>query len=70
MRAIDPKHPFYAAAWRRYFIVLTCFIFAGLELYLGSPLWALLFGATGIYSFRVLIVRFGRTTTTDDNKDR
>lgn len=68
MRAIDPEHPFYAAAWRRYAIVSTCFIFAGLELYLGSPLWALLFGATGIYSFWVLIVTFGRAVRHNDKQ--
>jgi hypothetical protein len=58
---IDPSHPFYAVAWRRYVIVLTCFIWAGIELYLGSPLWAMLFGAAGVYSFWMLIFTFGKT---------
>ncbi|MGL4406254.1 MAG: hypothetical protein ACRCT6_10870 [Notoacmeibacter sp.] len=59
---IDPAHPFYAAAWRRYAIVASCFIWAGIELYLGSPLWAMLFGAAGGYTFWVLIFKFGNAS--------
>lgn len=58
MTIIDPTHPFYAVAWRRYAIVASCLIWAGVELYLGSPFWAMLFGAAGSYAFWVLIYTF------------
>jgi hypothetical protein len=57
---IDPAHPFYAVVWRRYVIVGLCIIWAGVELYLGSPLWAMLFGAAGAYAFWMLIFTFGK----------
>ena len=57
---IDPAHPFYSVAWRRYAIVASCLIWAGVELYLGSPLWAMLFGAAGGYAFWMLIFTFGK----------
>ncbi len=60
IKGIDPEHPFYAAAWRRYAIVASCFIWAGIELYLGSPMWAMLFGAAGAYAFWILIFTFGK----------
>ena len=58
VKGIDQKHPFYAAPWRRYAITASCFIWAGIELYLGSPLWAMLFGAAGAYCFWMLIFTF------------
>ncbi len=61
MKLIDPDHPFYAVVWRRYAIVATCVIWAGVELYLGSPPWAMLFAAAGAYSFWVLIFTFGKS---------
>ena len=58
IKGIDPEHPFYAVAWRRYAIVASCFIWAGFELYLGSPMWAMLFGAAGVYAFWMLIFTY------------
>jgi hypothetical protein len=60
MKLIDPDHWFFAAAWRRYAVTASCFIWAGIEAYLGGPLWAVLFGAAGVYSFWVLIATFGK----------
>ena len=60
MKAIDPDHPFFAVAWRRYAVVASCFVWSGVELFLGSPLWAMLFGAAGAYSFWMLIFTFGK----------
>jgi hypothetical protein len=60
MMGIDPSHPFYAVAWRRYAIVSVCLIWSGIELYFGNPFWAILSGAVGTYAFWVLIFTFGK----------
>ena len=49
MRLIDPHHPFYRPAWRRYMIVTAPFIWAGVEWNIGYTTWAYLFAAIGGY---------------------
>ncbi len=49
MRLIDPSHPFFRPAWRRYVIVALPFIWAGVELSYGSEVWAYLSAAIGGY---------------------
>ncbi|XOY55183.1 MAG: hypothetical protein ACMUJK_10345 [Rhodobacterales bacterium] len=49
MRLIDPHHPFYRPAWRRYLIVAAPFIWAGVEWNSGNTTWAYLFAAIGGY---------------------
>lgn len=58
MQILDPKHPFFALKWRRWATSLFPLLMAGVELYSGSPGWAMLFGAAGLYAFYRLILTF------------
>ena len=49
MRLIDPSHPFFKPAWRRYLIVAAPFARAGVEWRHGNAIWAYLFAAIGGY---------------------
>ena len=49
MRLIDPGHPFFKPAWRRYVIVIAPFLWAAVEWTAGNQLWAYLFAAIGGY---------------------
>ena len=46
---VDPNAPFFRPLWLRVVCVVLPLIWAGVELYTGSPFWALLSGAAGIY---------------------
>lgn len=60
MRLIDPDHPFFRPAWRRYATVLLPFLWAGVEQQAGNGLWALLFAAIGGYLAWHLLYARGR----------
>ncbi|NVO25755.1 DUF3329 domain-containing protein [Donghicola mangrovi] len=47
---IDPDDPFFAPLWRRVVIVGLCLGWAVFEAVTGSPGWALMFGAAGLYA--------------------
>jgi len=47
MRLLDPSHPVFKAAWRRYVIVAAPFVWAGVEITYGSAIWAYLCAAIG-----------------------
>lgn len=49
MRLIDPSHPVFRTAWRRYLIVAVPFLWAGVEITYGSAIWAYLSAAIGGY---------------------
>lgn len=49
MRLIDPAHPFYRSKWRRYALVAVPFLWAGVELSFGNPIWGYLSAAIGGY---------------------
>ena len=49
MRLIDPAHPFFRAAWRRYLVVAVPFLWAGVEWNMGSMIWGWLCAAIGGY---------------------
>ncbi|MFN7002094.1 MAG: hypothetical protein ACK4NW_01540 [Roseinatronobacter sp.] len=49
MRLIDPAHPFYRVAWRRYLLVALPFTWAGVEWTIGSMIFAFLSAAIGGY---------------------
>ncbi len=54
---LDPDHPFFKPVWRRWLTALVPLAWALVEISTGNPLWAVLFGAVGIYAFWVLIVK-------------
>lgn len=54
----DFNHPFFRPLWLRVAIVAVCICWAAFELVLGSPGWALLFGALGLFSGYRLFVTF------------
>lgn len=58
MKLIDPTHPFYKPAWRRYVIVIVCFAWAGVEMSQGHTFWAYLFAGVGGYVAYHLIFAF------------
>lgn len=56
LKIIDPDDPFFAPVWRRWATVCFALFWAGVELFvLGSPGWAVLFGAAAAFAFYVLI---------------
>jgi hypothetical protein len=56
-RFLDPDHPFFRPAWRRWATAILPLAWAAFELVSGSPGWAILFGAVGAYAFWILIVK-------------
>ncbi len=54
---VDPNAPFFRPLWVRILCVILPLIWAGVELYNGSPVWAILFGAAGIYLAVELFIR-------------
>jgi hypothetical protein len=57
MKIIDPDHPFFAPLWRRWATVLFALFWGAVELSMGSPAWAVLFGAAGAYAYYMLIFK-------------
>jgi hypothetical protein len=57
IRILDADHPMFRRAWVRWATTLLPLAWAGFELWNGSPGWALLFGAAGVYAGYVLLVR-------------
>ncbi|WP_323717799.1 hypothetical protein [Paracoccus aminovorans] len=53
---VDPRHPFFRRLWVLVLCVLLPLAWAGVELAAGSPLWALLFAAAGLYLAVTLLV--------------
>ena len=64
MRLIDPSHPFFRPAWRRYLTTIAPFAWAFFEYANGNALWAYLFAAIGGYLGWNLIVKWS-----PDDKD-
>jgi hypothetical protein len=58
MKLLDPSHPFFIPAWRRYAVTGSCFAWALVELATGGTGWAVLFAALGAYSGWKLIWTF------------
>lgn len=48
-KLIDVQIPFFIPLWRRVAVVILCLGWAVVELVAGSPFWAVLFGALGVY---------------------
>ncbi|CAM3389670.1 hypothetical protein PANO111632_17305 [Paracoccus nototheniae] len=56
MKLVDPEAPFFRPLWVRVLCVVMPLIWAGVELWNGSPAWAMLFGAAGVYLAVVLFL--------------
>ena len=57
VKFLDPDHPFFRPAWRRWATCLVPLAWAGFELWGGNPGWAMLFAAAGLWAGWVLIVK-------------
>lgn len=60
---IDPNHPFYEPFWRRVAIPAVCFVWAGIELYSGAVMWAVISGGLGAFAAYKLLVERRPTPT-------
>ena len=47
--AFDVQHPWFKPLWLRVAIVVFTFCWTGFELWNGNTLWAVFFGACGVY---------------------
>lgn len=67
------RHPFFIPVWRRIATVGVCFGWMVVEFWIGSPGWAVLFGATGVVAAYGLFVGFDpdeiRAKSEKDNKN-
>lgn len=54
----DLNHPFFKPLWIRVVIVALCLGWALFEVAGGAPLWAIMFGAIGLYSAYRFFVTF------------
>lgn len=54
---LDPDHPMFRNPVVRWITMLAPSGWAGFELWLGNPMWAILFGAAGGYAFWKLILQ-------------
>jgi hypothetical protein len=68
MRILDPAHPFFRPLWVRVAVVGLALGWAVVELVFGSPGWAMLFAAAGLYALWEF-VRHGREPGAPDGKD-
>jgi hypothetical protein len=55
MRFLDPAHPFFRPVWVRVVVVGVALLWAVVELIFGSPGWAMLFAAAGLYALWVFV---------------
>ena len=61
----DLRHPFFNPAWRRVLTVVLALGWALVELLTGSPGWAMMFGAVGLWAGYVLLLTW---TPVDDER--
>lgn len=57
-KLFDVQHPFFIPLWRRVAVVALTLGWALFELTAGSPVWAMLFGAAGIYCAHQFFIAF------------
>lgn len=55
MKLLDPDHPFFRPVWVRVAVVGLALLWAVVELVFGSPGWAMLFAAAGLYALWVFV---------------
>jgi hypothetical protein len=56
MKYLDPDHPFFRPVWRRWATALFPGAWALIELWNGSPGWAVVFAAASAWAFWALIL--------------
>ena len=52
---LDANHPFFAPVWRRWVAAIFPILWGAVELYMGSPGWALIFAGAGAWAYWELI---------------
>ena len=57
-RLFDFNHPFFRPLWLRILIVAVCLFWAMFEASTGQMMWAILFGAIGLYAAYGFFVTF------------
>ena len=62
----DLRHPFFNPLWRRVLTVALALGWAVVEAATGSPGWAMIFGAVGVWAGYVLLWSW---TAVEDEKD-
>jgi len=50
MKFLDPAHPYFRPLWVRILVVAVALLWAIAELIFGSPGWAIVFAAAGLYA--------------------
>ncbi len=55
---LDPQNPFYRPLWRRVLVTGICLGWGLFELVTGSPFFAILFGAAGVYCAHQFFIAF------------
>lgn len=56
-KLIDADDPFFAPVWRRWLVSVGPLLWSGVELWNGSPMWALLFAMAGGYAGFILLIK-------------
>lgn len=56
-KLLDANDPFFVAVWRRWVVTVLPLVWAVVEAWNGSPVWAILFGAAGGYAGFELLIR-------------
>ncbi|MBB4009765.1 hypothetical protein [Allorhizobium taibaishanense] len=69
MNFLDPHHPFFKPLWVRILVTLVPLAWAGVELYGGSPTWAMISLALGVYAGLQLFWTFNKTEKPPAKKD-
>jgi hypothetical protein len=58
MKFLDPHHPMFDRAWVRWVTVIFPAVWAGVELWIDSPGWAMVFAAASAYAgWQLFVVR-------------
>lgn len=65
---LDPAHPFFRPVWVRVVVVGLALGWGVVELIFGSPGWAMLFAAVGLYALWVFVTDKGGAPP-GDSKD-
>ena len=69
MSFLDVRTPFFRPLWRRVIATAACLAWAVVELLSGAVMWAILFGASGLYLSWQFFVVFRHATDGDDDDE-